>query len=133
MFSCSVGIFPGLDTQEALAADRETVKKHMGRGSALCALDGDTVVGFLLFSTKHNMLCHLGVHPDYRRKRIASALIARMLKSLDRSRDITVVTFREEDDKGTAPRALYQRFGFEEGPLCFELNYPEQTFILRAR
>ena len=36
----------------------------------------------------------------------------------------------EEDSKGTAPRALYRKFGFVEGELIEEFGYPNQRFIL---
>lgn len=56
-----------------------------------------------------------------------------MLENLDRDRDIVVETFRKEDEKGTAPRALYKSLGFQEGELTyFEGNYPEQKFILKG-
>jgi hypothetical protein len=42
-----------------------------------------------------------------------------------------VITFREGDEKGIAPRALYKKLGFEEAEFCNEFNYPEQKFILR--
>lgn len=125
--------FPGLSTQEEIDGYRKTVEKNINRKSAICALDGSTVVSFLLFSTKNNMLCHMAVHPDYRRKGIASSMVELMLSSLDRKKDIVVLTFRENDEKGAAPRALYKRFGFEEGELCYDMNYPEQKFVLRAK
>lgn len=39
-------------------------------------------------------------------------------------------TFRENDDKGIAPRALYSKFGFQEGELTEEFGYPNQVFVL---
>lgn len=125
--------FPGLGSQEEVDAYRKTVVKNMNRQSAICAMDENKVVGFLLFSTKYNMLCHMAVHPDYRRKKIASRMIELMLQNLDRSKDIIVTTFREDDEKGSAPRSLYKSFGFEESELCYDMNYPEQKFILRAK
>ena len=124
--------FPGLGTQEEIDAYKKTVEKNIARKSAICALAKDKVVGFLLFSTKYNMLSHMAVHPEYRRKKIASRMIKLMLNDLDRSQDIIVLTFREDDEKGAAPRALYKSFGFEAGELCYDMNYPEQKFILRA-
>lgn len=54
-----------------------------------------------------------------------------MLHNLDRQKDIYVETFRENDEKGKAPRAFYRAIGFVEGELCcFENGYPEQRFIL---
>ena len=52
------------------------------------------------------------------------------LDELDRNREITVSTFRENDDKGTAPRALYRKFGFKEGEMTEEFGYPTQIFVL---
>ncbi len=124
--------FPGLETEEKLAAYRETVEKSMRQGTALCALFGNMVVGILLYSVKHNMLCCMAVHPGFRRRGIAARMVEMMLEKMDRKRPVVVETFREEDEKGVAPRALYKKLGFEEGELClFEENYPEQRFYLR--
>lgn len=125
--------FPGLETGEALAEYRSTVVKNMERGSALCALDGNVVVGVLLFSAEENRLDCLAVHPEYRRRGIASGLIEKMLEKLDRSRDIVVETFREEDEKGTAARALYRSLGFVPAQTSlFKGSYPVQKFVLRG-
>lgn len=125
--------FPGLETEEKLEAYRSTVQKNMERGSALCALDGKVVVGILLFSVKRNMLSCLAVHPEYRRRGIASGMIERMLCRLDRSRDIIVKTFRKEDERGADARALYDSLGFvPEEEYFFEGSYPVQKFVLKA-
>ena len=79
------------------------------------------------------MICCLAVHPEYRRNGIASILLETALGELDRSRDITVSTFREEDEKGTAPRALYRKYGFCEAELTMEFNYPNQVFVLHGK
>ena len=104
----------------------------MREGRALCVEDGDALAGVLLLSARHNMICCMAVAPEYRRQGIGSALLQKALSLLDRNRDITVITFREEDDKGAAPRALYARFGFEPDELIVEDGYPAQRFILRA-
>ena len=104
----------------------------MGKNRALCVkLDGK-VVGVLLISKKHNMICCLAVAPEYRRNGIASLLLKKALAELDSSRDITVTTFRDNDEKGIAPRALYKRFGFAEEKLMIENDYPVQRFVLRG-
>lgn len=124
--------FPGLETEEKLTAYRETVEKSMRQGTALCALFGNMVVGILLFSVEHNMLCCMAVHPGFRRRGIAARMVEMMLEKMDRERPVVVETFREEDEKGAAPRAFYKKMGFEEGELClFEESYPEQRFYLR--
>ena len=125
--------FPGLETQAALEDHRKTVLRFMGEKRALCVKDSDKVIGVLLLSRKHNMICCLAVDPAYRRKGIASALLEKALSELDRSKDITVTTFRENDEKGVAPRGLYKRFGFTEGKLLVEFGYPVQEFVLKGK
>jgi len=122
--------FPGLESAEQQAEHRETVLRFMGKTQALCVKEGETVAGVMLFSRGHNMICCLGVSPQYRRRGIASALLAEALEQLDHTRDIIVSTFRREDEKGKAPRALYRKFGFTEGELTEEMGYPNQRFIL---
>lgn len=123
--------FPGLETKEKIEEHRETVLRFISKEQALCVKDNDKkVVGVLLFSRGHNMICCLGVSPKYRKRGIASALLSMALEQLDRTKAITVSTFREEDSKGTAPRALYRKFGFVEGELIEEFGYPNQRFIL---
>lgn len=124
--------FPGLETEEALSEHRATVLRFMDERRAICAKDGGKIVGVLLFSKKHNMICCLGVAPEHRRRGIASGLLEKALHELDPARDITVTTFREGDEKGVAPRALYERFGFEAEELLEEFGYPVQRFVLRA-
>ena len=124
--------FPGLETAAALDDHRKTVLRFMGENRALCVRDAEKVVGVLLLSKKHNMICCLAVAPEYRRKGIASALLEKALSALDRSNDITVTTFRDNDEKGIAPRELYKRFGFTEEKLMIENDYPVQRFVLRG-
>ena len=124
--------FPGLETEATLEEHRKTVLRFMGENRTLCIKNEGKVIGVLLFSKKHNMICCLAVAPEYRKNGIASALLERALSELDRSKDITVTTFRENDEKGAAPRGLYKKFGFSEGELTIENDYPVQEFVLRG-
>ena len=124
--------FPGLETEAAIEDHRKTVLRFMRENRALCVKADENVVGVLLLSKKHNMICCLAVALEYRRKGIASALLEKALAELDSSRDITVTTFRDNDEKGIAPRALYKRFGFAEEKLMVENDYPVQRFVLRG-
>ncbi len=124
--------FPGLETEAAIEDHLRTVLRFMGENRALCGKLDDKVVGVLLISKKHNMICCLAVAPEYRRNGIASLLLEKALAELDNSRDITVTTFRDNDEKGIAPRALYKRFGFAEEKLMVENDYPVQRFVLRG-
>lgn len=126
-------IFPGLETDEKINDHIQEVLKFMDVKRALCVKINNDIAGVLLFSLKRNMICCLAVSPEHRRKGVASALLSAALEQLDKSRDITVTTFREGDKNGSAPRALYKKFGFKEDKLVEEFGYPNQLFILRSR
>ena len=98
--------FPGLEIEESLEEHKQIVLKFMGKKQALCVKVDEVIAGVILFSRGHSMICFLAVHPDYRKRGIGSILLEKALSELDRSRDITVSTFREDDPKGPAPRAL---------------------------
>jgi len=121
--------FPGLETEEALIGYKETVLQSINLKSAICAKIHDITVGSLLFSMEYHMLCFLAVHPDYRQRGIAIRMLDFMLTQLPKNHDIVVSTYREGDDKGTAARTLYKKFGFTEGELCYEFGYPVQKFV----
>ena len=53
-----------------------------------------------------------------------------VLQDLDRTREISVCTFRADDEKGIAPRALYEKYGFIEDALVETMGYPNQEYIL---
>lgn len=123
--------FPGLETKEKIQEHRETVLRFISKEQALCVKDDSgKVLGVLLFSRRQNMICCLGVSPTQRRCGIATALLSKALVELDRTKDISVSTFRESDEKGIAPRALYKKYGFVEDELIEEFGYPNQRFVL---
>ena len=124
--------FPGLETEQSIEEHKMTVLKFMNDKRALCVRNEQDIVGVLLYSRKHNMICCLAVDPAYRKREIASLLLREAIDKLDRDKDITVSTFREDDIKGIAPRKLYKKFGFEEGELIEEFGYPNQRFVLHA-
>lgn len=122
--------FPGLETEDSVKDHENTVLKFISKKQAICVRENNKIIGVLLFSRYHNMICCLAVDPDFRRRGIASILLEKALQELDRNRDITVSTYRENDEKGIAPRALYKKFGFREGELTVEFGYPNQVFVL---
>lgn len=122
--------FPGLETKAGLDEHRATVLEFMGKKQAVCVKEGKKIAGVMLFSRGHNMICCLAVSPAYRRRGVASVLMDEALRNLDRTREITVSTFRADDEKGTAPRAFYRKYGFEEDALIEEMGYPSQRYIL---
>lgn len=122
--------FPGLETEAAIKEHRQTVLEFMSEKRALCVKSCEEIIGVLLFSRTHNMICCLAVSPAHRRKGIAAALMSKALDELDRTRDISVTTFRDNDPRSSAPRALYKKFGFTEGELVVEFGCPSQVFVL---
>ena len=123
--------FPGLETEACIDEHEQTVLKFMNKKQALCVQSQGIIMGVLLFSRNKNMICCLAVDPEHRKQGLASILLRKALDELDGSREITVSTFRENDEKGIAPRALYRKFGFQEGELTEEFGYPNQVFVLR--
>lgn len=122
--------FLGLETPEKLNEHKVSVLKFMGKRQAICVKAGGKIIGVMLFSRGHNMICCLGVAPDCRRLGVASMLMNEALRNLDRTREISVCTFRANDEKGIAPRAFYKRFGFVAGALVEVMGYPNQECIL---
>lgn len=114
------GISRGLETQEKLNEHRATVLKFMDKRQAICIKDENEIAGVMLFSRGHNMICYLAVSPEYRRRGVASILMDEVLTNLDRTKEISVSTFRADDEKGTAPRALYEKYH-----LSPDDDYPE--------
>lgn len=122
--------FPGLDSHDEINQYQLTLRKNIKRKTAICVKLSEKVVGLLLFSLKSNCLSCMAVHPDHRQSGIATEMIEKTIELFPRDMDISVTTFRENDPLGTAPRALYKKFGFIEGDLIEEFNYPHQKFIL---
>ena len=122
--------FPGLETEKGLSDYKNTVLKFMSKRQAICVKEDGEIKGVMLFSRGHNMICCLAVSPDFRRRGAASALMDEALKQLDRTREITVSTFHAEDEKGLAPRALYEKYGFVPEALITEMGYPNQKYVL---
>lgn len=119
--------FPGLSLSEY----RENVRKAISGRRALCAKDGEAILGVLVLSDQHNGIGFLAVHPEARGRGVASALVRMMLEVLPADQDVFVTTYREDDPLGEAPRALYKRLGFEEAELVTRYGYPCQQFVLR--
>ena len=118
-----------METQEKLNEHQATVLKFMGKRQAICIKANNEIAGVMLFSRGHNMICCLAVSPEYHRRGVASMLMDEALANLDRTKEISVSTFRADDEKGAAPRALYEKYGFIEDALIEEMGYPNQKML----
>ena len=123
--------FRPLESDEDFEKYKQTVIKNINRKSAICVKYESSIVGVLIFSFNQNCLGCMAVHPKHRKQGIASEMIKKMLSVLPPDKNVWVNTYREEDDRGSAPRALYKKFGFVEDELSMEFGYPHQKFILR--
>ena len=130
LVECVAPLFPGLETKESQEEHRATVLRFMEKQQAICVKKNGEITGVMLFSRGHNMICCLAVSPDFRRRGAASILMDEALKELDRTKEISVSTFRAEDEKGNAPRALYEKYGFIPDALNMEMGYPNQKYVL---
>lgn len=79
--------FPGLETDDNIQEHKQTVLKFMKEKRAICVKDNNKVIGVLLFSQKHNMICCFAVLPEYRKRGFASELLETAIKNLDRTRN----------------------------------------------
>jgi len=66
--------FPGLETEASLQDHKRTVLRFMDEKQAICIKEENTIIGVMLFSRGHNMICCLAVSPQYRRKGVCPLL-----------------------------------------------------------
>lgn len=125
--------FPGFEMQETRDEHRVTVLRFMDERQAICVKDENEIIGVMLFSREQNMICFLAVAPECRRCGVASALMNEALRNLDQTKEISVSTFRDEDEEGTAPRALYEKYYFIADELIKEFDYPSQKYVLHPK
>ncbi|BDB00484.1 GNAT family N-acetyltransferase [Clostridium botulinum] len=117
--------FPGLIVENY----RKILKENIQQRTALIVKDETKAIGVLIFSYENKEIAFLAVHPQYRKKGIATGLFNKMYNQFPKGTEITVTTYRENDTKGKAARALYKRLGFIEDELIMEFEYPCQRFI----
>lgn len=117
--------FPGLQMDQHRAA----VISCIARGEAICAREGENVIGALLFSREDGELCFLAVDASHRRRHVARGLVEFL--GGHTTGDITVTTYRADDPRGAAAQAFYRKMGFEPGRLTQAYGYPVQEFIWR--
>lgn len=103
-------------------------------GTSFMALDGDRVVAFLTshryevddeaIGMRIGWINHLGTLPGYRRRGIASALIARALSAYA-AEGWTHAALEVDNDNPTGARGLYHSLGFEQwrGAVTWEKAY----------
>ena len=74
----------------------------------------------------------LAVHPEYRRRGLASRLIETAAAQFPIGTELSVTTYREGDPLGAAVHTFYKALGFAWGDLGSDVGYPCQKMILNV-
>lgn len=90
------------------------VQNKTSQCEALTAVDymSGNNMGFIGFSRAKNHISWFAVAKRYRNKGAGDCLLKTVLRQLDPVRNMTVVTFTDDDPQGAAARALYRKYGF---------------------
>jgi ribosomal protein S18 acetylase RimI-like enzyme len=80
------------------------------------------LLGLIAISHKNNTISWFAVSEKHRNKGIGEMLLAYAVSDLDKTREISVITFRENQKEGLPARRLYQKFGFKDDKKDFVHN-----------
>ncbi|MFA9463931.1 MAG: GNAT family N-acetyltransferase [Velocimicrobium sp.] len=124
-----IDAFPYLKEDEY----EQSLKQYIQNGHALIIKDKGTAIGIMAFNAKTGSIDFLGVHPQYRKKGIASAFLQKAMSELVKDDEISLTTFRSGDKADLGYRKIFKSLGFSEAELLVEFGYPTQRFILKKR
>ena len=108
-----------------LADDRgfqEFIAKKILQHEALVVCEESnlsSLMGLIAFSHNNNAISWFAVFEQYRGRGIGTELLSQALNELDSKREVSVITFRENNKAGNPARRLYQKFGFKD----FDVNF----------
>jgi len=86
--------------------------RQKGAFLALDRKNNNELMGIIGFSRNYNRITWFGVFEKYRNKGAGAKLLQCALNQLDRTKDITVTTYREGYKPGEPARRLYHKLGF---------------------
>ena len=91
-------------------------QRKIKQKEALIAVDdiNNEFYGIIGFSKHFNRITWFGVIDKYRNKGIGSKLLEKALNELDKTKEITVETYRENYIPGQPARHVYIKYGFKE-------------------
>lgn len=120
--------FPCLDENEHV----DTLRRYIADESAFIMKEGDIAIGIMMISYRAGSVDFLGIHPLYRNRGIAHALLARAMSELMIHKEISITTYREGDKADTGHRHALKCLGFAERELLVEFGYPTQKMVIPA-
>lgn len=118
--------FPGLDEAEY----ENQLVERIERGEAWLMRSDGAVAAALLFSAERLELDFLAVSPEYRRRGIAKKLVETAAAQMPVGAQLSVVTYREGDPKGSEARAFYEAMGFAPAEELTVFDYPCQRLTV---
>lgn len=121
--------FPCFDEAEHI----ERLKRCVRHRQALIMKDNNVIAGAAAFSPGAGSIDFFGVHPQYRRHKIAETLLDFLICNVFTNQEISITTFRQGDKADMGQRRMYQGLGFKESELLTEFGYPAQRLILPPR
>lgn len=113
------------------AAHLRRLRRCVEQGRALLLRDQGIPIGAAAFSRQAGSIDFFGIHPQYRRRGAAEALLDWLLREEFSGREVGVTTFREGDRADPGQRAAFRRLGFAGAELGTEFGYPVQRMVLR--
>ena len=120
--------YPFLNKKEHI----QVVEKHIKEKQALIVMDGEVVIGNILFSYDSGSINFLGVHPLYRRWELFKILLNKVLfEFLAEKESISITTYRKDDKADIGYRKALKGFGFVESELLTEFGYPTQKLLFQ--
>ena len=117
--------FPGLDEMEY----KKKLKEYIKCDEAWVYRNDGKVVAVLLFSKERKELDFLAVHPDFRRRGLASRLIETMAAQFPVRTQLSVTTYCKGDPMDVGATALYKQLGFIEGECVQAFGHQCQKMI----
>lgn len=118
--------FAGYQEEEFLDALEKAIRNR----EAFLEEEEGKLAGMISFSYEEKELTFLAVRPEFRKYGIGRKLVERVKSCFHSGGELSVVTFREGDEKGIAARCCYHACGFKDGEELTVFDYPCQKLTV---
>lgn len=120
--------FPGFNRRDF----EHSIAEKLHKNEILIIRCNGKLAGCAAFSHERSEIDFLAVHPDFRRRGVASRLLISAMAEFPAGTRLSVISYRSGDPLGAGARRLYQRLGFCEGELLTAFGYPCQRLSVSA-